>query len=109
MDSTLPINQKKLGHFAGLTLTQKKALLTKKACLLDSDEEKGDIVNLYFLEGFFVEEIICANTQTIKDIIPYKSGFRLSHYKRASQPSMIINPFKGISNFKKTLLSLCLN
>jgi hypothetical protein len=62
--------------------SQKASVLKNSGVLLDKDLAKESSVNLYYLNGFFVEETITRkhNTNTIVDIIPYKHGYRLETY-----------------------------
>jgi hypothetical protein len=52
-------------------------LLRTAGTLLDSDCNKRQKTNLYFLNGFFVEETIAEPTQKIIDIIPFRQGYRI--------------------------------
>lgn len=47
---------------------------------MDSDVEKERRVNLFYLNGFFVEEILNKITSEIEEIIPFKSGYKLDYY-----------------------------
>lgn len=75
-------NLKSFYEFAKLNNTQKASVLKNDGVLLDKDSANESSVNLYYLNGFFVEETISRtqNTNTVVDIIPYKHGYRLETY-----------------------------
>ena len=72
--------QSELKHFLQLNVKERISLLHQKGLLLDSDVEKECRVNLYYLNGFFVEEIQNSISTEVEDIIPYISGYRLKTY-----------------------------
>lgn len=72
--------QSELKHFLQLSTKERVSQLHQKGLLLDSDVEKESRVNLYYLNGFFVEEIQNSITSEVEDLIPYKSGYRLKTY-----------------------------
>jgi hypothetical protein len=69
--------------FAKMNNHEKTTLLNHSGILLDKDLEKENSVNLYYLNGFFVEEIRTKNK--VVDIIPYKQGYRLESYAEIRQ------------------------
>lgn len=71
-------------EFARMNSSEKALVLKKSGLLLDKDQEKGQSVNLYFLNGFFVEETISRKENKV-DIIPYKHGYRLESYVEVKQ------------------------
>ncbi|MCC6371724.1 MAG: hypothetical protein IT236_12015 [Bacteroidia bacterium] len=73
-------NLKLFYEFAKMNNSEKTNILHNKAVLLDNDIEKEEAVNLYYLNGFFVEETISAKKGGVVDIIPYKHGYRLETY-----------------------------
>lgn len=72
--------QNELKHFLQLNTKERVSLLHQKGLLIDSYVEKESRVNLYYLNGFFVEEIQNSNSTEVQDLIPYKSGYRLKTY-----------------------------
>lgn len=72
--------QSELKHFLQLNSKERISLLHQKGLLIDSDVEKESRVNLYYLNGFFVEEIQTSSSTEVDDIIPYISGYRLKTY-----------------------------
>ena len=77
--------QSELKHFLHLNTNEKVSLLHQKGLLLDSDVEKESRVNLFYINGFFVEEILNRITSEIEDLIPYKSGYKLETYLHRSK------------------------
>lgn len=75
----LPSTAPSFYEFARLSQHQKSNELMTHGVLLDRDEEKEQAVNLYYLNGFFVEETIHNKVKTKVEIIPYKHGFKLNH------------------------------
>lgn len=74
------LTNNKLKEFLSLSLTQKSKSLRSNGTLLDSDLEKNQVVRLYYYAGFFVEEFLCEKTEKVLSIVPYKNGFKVSHY-----------------------------
>lgn len=72
--------QSELKNFLQLSTKERVSLLHQKGLLLDSDVEKESRINLYYLNGFFVEEIQNSINSEVEDLIPYKSGYRLKTY-----------------------------
>ena len=73
-------NPKSFYEFARLNDQDKATELMNNGLLLDKDLEKEHDVNLYYLNGFFVEETISKKQNRVVDIIPYKHGYRLETY-----------------------------
>jgi hypothetical protein len=74
------VNLKSFFDFAKLDLAKKTELLTTKGTFLDLDSEKNTLTKLYFLNGFFVEEVICRKLNKTVDVIPFKQGYRIENY-----------------------------
>lgn len=74
--------QSELKNFLQLNFKERISQLHQKGLLLDSDVEKESRVNLFYLNGFFVEEIQNSISAEVEDLIPYKSGYRLKTYLR---------------------------
>lgn len=84
INATQPVlNLQSFYDFVKLSLSQQCALLKEKGLFLDLDSEKTTLTRLYFLNGFFVEEITSVESNTITGIIPYKQGYRLGNYPQA--------------------------
>lgn len=66
-------------RFIRLGFEEKLKALELGGTLLDTDVEGTNIVKLYFLHGFFVEQIesVCG---TITELIPYKNGYRIYNF-----------------------------
>lgn len=76
----LQLNQKTFTRFVHLKTTDKQQWLKSKGLLVDKDHDKQQVINLYYLKGFFVEEILSVSGNTLIDIIPYKHGFKSSSF-----------------------------
>jgi hypothetical protein len=74
-----------LSDFLKLNFTQRSQILHKNGLLLDSDVYKGERVNLFYLGNFFAEETLNSITWELKDVIPYKTGFRLETYQHLNR------------------------
>lgn len=74
------LNQQAFNTFVKSCETSQHQVLLDKGILLDIDKEGTLQVNLYFLDGFFVEEIICNFDNTIIEIVPYKTGYKLESF-----------------------------
>ena len=60
IDSIQPqINLQSFYDFAKLDKSQQCELLDSEAVFLDLDSDKSTFTKLYFLSGFFIEEIVC--------------------------------------------------
>jgi hypothetical protein len=81
-DSRQPaLTSKSFYDFIKLSKTRQTSLLKEKGILLDFDNENNIVTRLYFLNGFFVEEIM--NQQSsLSEIIPYKQGYRIESYQK---------------------------
>ena len=80
-EKLLPIlNLQSFYTFAKLNKQQQLKLLKQKGIYLDHDCEKDTIIKLYFLQGFFVEEIISLTTNKVIYIIPYKQGYKIESF-----------------------------
>lgn len=62
-------------EFTRLPFSEKAELLKNAATLIDQYIENGRLVHNYQLHQFFVEAVICLDTESIIDIIPFKRGF----------------------------------
>jgi hypothetical protein len=81
IDSIQPaLNLKSFYDFVRLNQSQQINLLKEKGLFLDLDSEKTTLTKLYFINGFFVEEVINRKKNSVIDIIPYKQGYRIENY-----------------------------
>jgi len=102
MKSEITMDQQtSLQRFMKMQANEKTSTLTKNGQLLDSYSHNGQKTNLYYLNGFFVEETIDLLTNKLIDLIPYKHGFRLNSYVTAAQhesrPSAILNSIRFLN------------
>lgn len=66
--------------FIRLNKEEQGRLLTERGMFLDLDDEEETMTRLYFLDGFFVEEVFCKNTNQVIEMIPFKRGYRLESF-----------------------------
>lgn len=74
------INTEFFSQFIKLTPGSQENVLKSKGMVLDSDVEKEKRTILFYLQGFFVEEIRSVFDNSLIEIIPYKHGFKLQNY-----------------------------
>jgi hypothetical protein len=70
-------SQNSIHHFIKMPVLERAHLLRTAGTLLDSDSNKGEKNNLYYLHGFFVEETLTEKSEQIVDIIPFRQGYRI--------------------------------
>lgn len=81
IDSIQPLlNLQSFYDFVKLSTSQQSALLKEKGLFLDLDSEKSTLTKLYFMNGFFVEEITHRRLNSVVEIIPYRQGYRIENY-----------------------------
>lgn len=73
-------NLKSFHDFNKLSITEKKELLSAEGIFLDLESEDDLVTRLYFLNGFFVEEVFSRSKNEIVELIPYKKGFKIESY-----------------------------
>lgn len=66
--------------FVKLSKTRQIELLRGYGIFLDQENEKDLVTRLYFLHGFFVEEIFSEQQGQVLELIPYKQGYKLDNY-----------------------------
>lgn len=76
----LTLNLQSFYDFAKLNREQKEMLLKEEGILLDLESDTKTFTRLYYLDSFFVEEVVNRNSNEIIDIIPYKQGYKLSSF-----------------------------
>jgi hypothetical protein len=74
------LNLQSFYDFVKLTKNMQSEVLHEYGTILDLDSEKTTYTKLYFLHGFFVEEIIDRKDNSLIEIIPYKQGYRIENY-----------------------------
>jgi hypothetical protein len=65
--------------FNRLDMAEQSRMLRQNGIFVDKYAEKGDHVNLYFMNGFFAEETITSQGE-LKDVTAYRQGFRIVNY-----------------------------
>lgn len=102
IDTIQPLlNLQSFYDFAKLNMTTQSSVLTEQGVFLDIDSESTTFTRLYFLKGFFVEEVVCRSENRVIDIIPYKQGYKIERYLEVKR----FTPFK-----KKTVsIDWCVN
>ena len=86
------LNLKYFYEFIKMNRNEQGLLLKEQGVLLDFDSEKEITTRLYFLQGFFVEEIFCREQNEIIDVIPYKQGYRIERFLKAQYCSLNERP-----------------
>lgn len=87
------LNLHSIVDFARLSKTQQITMLAQEAVLLDLDSEKAIITRLYFIDGFFVEEVFNRDLNEIVDIIPYRKGFRIKSFLKSESCLVTERPY----------------
>lgn len=67
--------------FVKLSLDEKSALVKEKGVFLENLGDGGNEINLYYLQGFFVEVEVNKLQNIIVDVTPFKQGYKLGKYK----------------------------
>lgn len=68
--------------FARLDLPEKARLVNEQGIFLENLGDAGNEINLFYLNGFFVEIEINRLQDIVVDITPYKpGGYQASRYK----------------------------
>lgn len=78
--SLLNFNAHAFNEFIKLNTIEKYNLLFKSGLLVDNYIEKDFLLNLYFINGFFVEVLLSKEENTIMDIVPFKQGYNTKWY-----------------------------
>lgn len=79
-NNKLLFNAQSFQSFVKFSPERQSEILKTTGLLLDTDFEHDSIVNLYFLSGFFVEEIVDKTTRELKFVLPFKHGFKIQNY-----------------------------
>lgn len=67
-------NQASFNQFVRLSSEQKSDLLKKSGLLVDSLNDHNEHVDLYFIDGYFAEEIRYSESGA-HIVLPYKNGY----------------------------------
>lgn len=73
-------NRKFFHDFVELSPEHQAEILKTEGVLLDTELDGNSLVRLYYLAGFFVEEILDNTSLELQFILPYKRGFRIASY-----------------------------
>jgi hypothetical protein len=65
--------------FNRLVIGEQSQMLRQNGIFIDKYVERGDHVNLYFMNGFFVEETVTLQGE-LKDVTAFRQGFRIENY-----------------------------
>jgi hypothetical protein len=79
-DHLLQFNPSAFLQFVKFTASEKQWHLRNRGLLVDKDDEGENYVNLYFIDGFFVEEILSKTENRLVDVIPYTKGFKVDSF-----------------------------
>jgi len=77
-----------LYEFIRLNLSKRADVIGTTGIFLETHLDKGNSINLYYLNGFFVE-VLKSSTDKVIEITPFTKGYRVEQY------SDKINPHKG--------------
>ena len=77
---TPELNFDSFNKFVKMNTVERSQILAERATWLDEDYEEEKIINLYFMDGFFVEETYSSKEKEITDIIPYKRGYKIERF-----------------------------
>lgn len=69
-------------NFARLNSCEQRLILLNMGTLVDTDTEEENICNLYFLNGFFVEERISIADGRLCEILPFRQGYKLASFMK---------------------------
>jgi hypothetical protein len=65
--------------FNRLSISEQSHALRQNGIFIEKYAEKGDHVNLYFMNGFFAEETVTPQDE-LKDVTAFRQGFRIENY-----------------------------
>ena len=68
-------------NFVKLSLEEKFDLIKKKGVFLENLGDAANEINLYYLQGFFVEVEVNKLQNFIVDITPFRQGYKINKYK----------------------------
>lgn len=66
--------------FIRLSLSEQCKILKQLGIFLESYQDKETLVKIYYVSGFFVEVTISKPELEKIEIIPYRNGYKSSHY-----------------------------
>ena len=68
-------------EFARLSFEQKVDLIKRNGVFLENLGDAGNEINLYYLQGLFVEVEVNKLQNFIVDITPFRQGYKANKYK----------------------------
>lgn len=74
------LNLQAFYDFVKLSKPRKMEVLRSYGTFLDQDCEEDTVTSLYFVHGFFVEEVSSKKNNEVLELIPYKQGYKLDNY-----------------------------
>jgi hypothetical protein len=81
MNYVIPqLNANAFYTFIKLNKSEQAKILRDCALKLDTENDGDDVVNLYYLNGFFVEEIISGTGNNDVTFLPFKRGYKLEKF-----------------------------
>ncbi len=67
-------------EFSRLSFAEKAELIKSQGVFLENLGDAGNEINLYYLQGFFVEVEVNKLQNIVVDITPFKQGYRIRKY-----------------------------
>ena len=74
------LNFSSLPGFIKLNIAEQSTILKQKGLFIDQDTENNKLINLYYIDGFFVEEIMSMEEKRVLEIIPFRQGYKVEKY-----------------------------
>jgi len=62
-------------NYAKLSKREQESLLNSEGLYLDLYFDNENLINVYYLNGFFIEVVLCKGM--VIDILPYKRGYEM--------------------------------
>jgi hypothetical protein len=72
-------------EFLKLSAAEKQWHIRNKGLLVDKDQDDERCINLYFIEGFFVEEVLCKEDNSLIELLPYTRGYKAESFVEVKQ------------------------
>ena len=66
--------------FIRLSEKERRNVLKQRGVLLDTDVNNNITVNLYSLDGFYVEETFTGSAKDEAELLPFKRGYKVESY-----------------------------
>lgn len=80
-------------NFAKSNKKEQENMIQTNGILLESWSENGNLTNLYYLNGFFVEVTLDPSQNEPAEITPFKRGYNMKNYS-----VQIMKHFQPVSN-----------